>query len=80
MWGRGLATEAGRAVVDHAFDVLGLNRLEADVDPRNVSSARVLERLRFRQEGLLRERRIVASEISDSALYGLLNRDRPEAG
>ena len=80
VWGRGLATEAGRAVVDHAFDVLGLNRLEADVDPRNVSSARVLERLRFRQEGLLRERRIVASEISDSALYGLLNRDRPEAG
>jgi [ribosomal protein S5]-alanine N-acetyltransferase len=75
-WGRGLVTEAGRAVVDHAFDVLRLNRLEADVDPRNVASARVLERLGFRREGLLRERWIVAGEVSDSALYGLLSRDR----
>jgi RimJ/RimL family protein N-acetyltransferase len=75
-WGLGHAAEAGLAVVTFAFDVLGLNRLEADIDPRNSASARVLERLGFRREGLLRERWIVAGEVSDSALYGMLRRDR----
>lgn len=79
-WGHGYAQEAGRAVIGHAFDVLGLNRLEADVDPRNEASARVLERLGFRREGLLRERWIVAGEVSDSALYGLLASDWRAAG
>jgi RimJ/RimL family protein N-acetyltransferase len=74
-WGHGYAQEAGRAVIGFAFDALGLNRLEADIDPRNAASARVLERLGFRREGLLRERWIVAGEVSDSALYGLLRRD-----
>jgi RimJ/RimL family protein N-acetyltransferase len=77
--GHGYAQEAGRAVVAFAFDVLGLNRLEADIDPRNEASPRVLERLGFRREGLLRERWIVAGGVSDSALYGLLRRDRIES-
>ena len=49
--------------------------VEADIDPGNRASARTLERLGFRREGLLRERWIVNGEISDSALYGLLRRD-----
>ncbi|HSC10178.1 MAG TPA: GNAT family protein, partial [Rhodanobacteraceae bacterium] len=40
--------------------------------PRNVASARSLERLGFAKEGLLRQRWIVDGEVSDSALYGLL--------
>jgi RimJ/RimL family protein N-acetyltransferase len=75
VWGQGYAQEAGLAVVRYAFDVLGLRRLEADIDPRNVASARILERLGFTREGLLRERWIVAGEVSDSALYGLLSSD-----
>ena len=55
---------------------IGLNRLEADIDPRNVASAGLLERLGFVREGLLRERWIVGDEVSDSALYGLLASDR----
>jgi RimJ/RimL family protein N-acetyltransferase len=64
--------EALPALVAHAFGALDLNRLEADIDPRNTASARVLERLGFRREGLLRERWIVNGEKSDSAIYGLL--------
>lgn len=75
-WGHGYAAEAVTGVVDHAFCELGLNRLEADIDPRNAASARLLERLGFRREGVLRERWIVAGEVSDSALYGLLRSDR----
>jgi [ribosomal protein S5]-alanine N-acetyltransferase len=70
--GRGLMHEALTALVGWAFDELKLNRLEADIDPRNLASARSLERLGFQQEGLLPERWIVGGETSDSALYGLL--------
>jgi RimJ/RimL family protein N-acetyltransferase len=81
--GRGLMNEALAAVIalafDHRpgapFDDLLLNRLEADIDPRNVPSCRAMERLGFLREGLLRERWIVAGEVSDSAMYGLLRRD-----
>ena len=71
-WSQGYAGEALRGLVDHAFGPLGLNRLEADIDPRNAASARVLERLGFKPEGLLRERWIVRGEKSDTVLYGLL--------
>ena len=74
-WSQGYMAEALPALVDHAFGSMGLNRLEADIDPRNEASARVLERLGFRREGLLRERWIVRGEVSDSALYGLLRRE-----
>jgi len=74
-WGQGFATEAVGALLDHGFDALDLNRVEADIDPRNTSSARTLERLGFTREGLLRERWIVDGEASDSAIYGLLRRE-----
>jgi len=74
-WGRGLMHEALQALVGYAFETLDLHRLEADIDPRNRASARTLERLGFRLEGVLRERWIVAGEVSDSGLYGLLQRD-----
>ena len=74
-WGRAYMDEALRALLRYGFDELGLNRIEADIDPRNEASARSLERLGFKKEGLLRERWIVGDEISDTALYGLVQRD-----
>jgi len=71
-WGRGLMTEALTTLFDFAFDSLALRRLEADVDPRNEPCLRLLERLGFRREGLLRERYYVGGEIQDSVLLGLL--------
>ena len=71
-WGAGYMIEAMRAFVAFAFDHLALRRLEATVDPRNVASARVVERLGFVKEGLLRERSVMKGEITDSSLYGLL--------
>lgn len=76
-WGHGYAGEALRTLVGFAFETLDLHRLEADVDPRNLASCRVLERLGFAREGLLRERWIVDGEVSDTALYGLLRREWP---
>ena len=74
-WGCGYAREALSALLRFGFEALDLNRVEADVDPRNLRSLRVLERLGFKNEGVLRERWIVGGEVSDSAIYGLLKRD-----
>ena len=78
-WGRGIMLEALVELIDHAFDTLGLNRLEADIDPGNQASAKALKRFGFRKEGYLRERWIVAGQASDSELYGLLYRDWVES-
>lgn len=59
-----------------AFGALELRRIEADIDPRNAASCRLVERLGFIREGLLRARWNVAGEICDSAIYGLLAQDR----
>lgn len=75
-WGNGYMNEAASALIEHAFSALDLHRIEADIDPRNSASATLLKRLGFVQEGLLRDRWIIGGEVSDSALYGLLRRDR----
>jgi RimJ/RimL family protein N-acetyltransferase len=75
-WGQGFGAAAVTRLLEFAFVELGLHRLEADVDPRNVASLRLLERLGFRREGLLRARYHVAGEIQDSVLLGLLRDER----
>ncbi|WP_052107941.1 GNAT family N-acetyltransferase [Aerolutibacter daejeonensis] len=74
-WGRGHARGALGKVLEHAFGPLGLRRVEADIDPRNAASCRLVERLGFAREGLLRERWCVGGDLQDSAMYGLLARD-----
>ena len=74
-WGRGYMHEALVALVELAFGRLELNRLEADIDPRNGPSARSLERLGFEKEGVLRERWKINGELSDSLILGLLKRE-----
>jgi len=74
-WGRGIAFEAVTAVLDFGFSALELHRVEADADPRNAASIRLLERLGFVREGTLRERWIVAGELQDTAFFGILRRE-----
>jgi len=71
-WGRGLASEAVSIAIDWALRTLDLQRIEADIDPCNDASRRVLERLGFHREGLLRERFFVGDLANDSELFGLL--------
>lgn len=49
--GRGYMTEGVALAVRYAFDRLGLHRVEADIQPGNVESVRLVERLGFRREG-----------------------------
>ncbi|MCA9635155.1 MAG: GNAT family N-acetyltransferase, partial [Myxococcales bacterium] len=74
-WGRGLMGEALALLLDHAFGPMGLQRLEADVDPRNLRSLALLERHGFVREGYQRGRG--GGGVQDSVLLGLLARERP---
>jgi RimJ/RimL family protein N-acetyltransferase len=70
--GRGYAAEAVRAVLDHLFRVRGLHKVTAETDARNAASARLLQRVGFTREGLLRSHTWIKNEWTDDVLYGLL--------
>jgi RimJ/RimL family protein N-acetyltransferase len=72
LWGRGLVTEAARALVSVGFDELGLHRVWASCLPANPASARVLEKLGFRREGYLRQNLRIHGVWQDSYLYAVL--------
>lgn len=80
-WGRGLAGEAVSLALDWCFRTLDLHRVEADIDPRNMPSRRLLARLGFASEGVMRERFFIGDEATDSEIFGLLAGDwRARAG
>jgi RimJ/RimL family protein N-acetyltransferase len=80
-WGQGLAADAVRTVLEHAFSALGLLRVEADVDPHNAPSLRLLDALGFTREGYARERYRLGGGTQDSVMLGLLAREyRPRQG
>jgi [ribosomal protein S5]-alanine N-acetyltransferase len=74
-WGHGYATEAGRALLAFGFERLGLHRIWARCDIRNTASARVLEKVGMRPEGLLRHDVRRKGEWRDSFLYAILEPD-----
>ena len=71
-WGRGIASEALRAVTDHAFATFDVIRLEAGVFGWNPASARVLEKAGYTLEGRLRQAVMKDGRLTDRLLYGLL--------
>lgn len=71
-WGHGYVHEALRAIIAFGFDTLKLHSIEAQLDPNNVRSARVLERLGFVKEAHLRENYFVHGGFVDTAIYSLL--------
>jgi ribosomal-protein-alanine N-acetyltransferase len=74
-WGQGIMTEAVHAIIAFGFECMGLNRIEADADSRNPASARVLEKIGFRHEGLQREQFFEHGHFHDLLLFSLLKND-----
>lgn len=71
-WNQGFSTEAAERVVAHAFHSLSLHRIQAFCLPTNTGSVRVLEKLGFRREGVLRDYVLKWGHFQDRAVYGLL--------
>jgi ribosomal-protein-alanine N-acetyltransferase len=76
-WGQGLMSEALAEVCRYCFAELGLHSLEANVNPQNAASIRLLERLGFVREAYFRENYYYRGQFLDSAIYSLL---APRAG
>jgi RimJ/RimL family protein N-acetyltransferase len=73
--GRGYATEAAAAVLGIGFERYRLHRVVGRLEPRNIASARVLEKLGMRREAYLRENEWVKGEWQSEAVYALLARE-----
>jgi RimJ/RimL family protein N-acetyltransferase len=74
--GLGIGREAVSALVDALIDGIGVHRIRATVDPRNVRSAHLLEQLGFRHEGRSTSAAFVRGTWEDDDLYALLAEDR----
>ena len=75
LWGKGLMTEALRAVIDYTFDAMDINRIEAQHELTNPSSGRVMEKCGMVREGVLRQRLYNKGQYVDVALYAILKSD-----
>ena len=72
---RGWATEAAGLLLRFGFNDLRLHRIAATCDPRNVASARVLEKIGMLYEGRLREALLIRDGWRDSSVYAILDRE-----
>ena len=73
--GQGFGTEAGRAVVEWAFDEVGLHRISLDVYSFNPGAQRSYEKIGFQVEGRARDTLLWDGEWVDSVLMGMLAHD-----
>ena len=71
-WGNGFATEAASAVVAYGFETLGLHRIFATADARNLASIRVMQKLGMQHEATLRQHRFYRGEHADEVHYAIL--------
>lgn len=74
-WGQGIMTETLTAVLTFGFTRMQLNRVEAYVMTDNAASMRLLQKLGFQQEGLLRQYGYWQNAYHDLHLFALLKRD-----
>ena len=76
--GRGLGTVAQRQLVEHLFATTLANRLQAVTDVENLVEQRVLERIGFRREGVMRGLAFIGGRWRDGVLYARLRNEPPD--
>lgn len=74
-WGQGIASEALKAICKYGIEQLNLQRIEALIEPPNLSSQRLVERLGFIREGLLRNYEFTSGKFDDLYMYSLLRKE-----
>jgi [ribosomal protein S5]-alanine N-acetyltransferase len=74
--GQGFGTAAQHLLVEYLLDHTTANRIEALTNDANIGEQKALERLGFRQEGLMRGRSFLQGKYVGTLVYGLLREDR----
>lgn len=74
-WGKGFMYEAINKIVKFGFEEMKLHSIEANVNPLNERSQKVLERVGFNKEAYFRENYLFDGKFLDSVIYSLLEKD-----
>ena len=74
-WGQGYATEAGKAVIDLAFQKFGAHRVQANCWVKNAASIKVLRRIGLKKEGRLRGYLKRGVVVRDEYQFGMTRQD-----
>ncbi|MCD7033250.1 GNAT family N-acetyltransferase [Metabacillus sp. GX 13764] len=74
-WGKGIASETAKKLLQFGFCEFQMHRIFATCDPRNLASARVLKKAGMKQEGLLRENIKLKSGWRDSLIFSMLKKE-----
>jgi ribosomal-protein-alanine N-acetyltransferase len=72
--GKGIMNEALAAVLNYGFNAMKLHSVEANVNPENIPSIKLLLRHKFIREGYFKENYFFNGRFSDSVVYSLLNK------
>ncbi len=73
--GKGIITEALEKVIQFGFEEMGLNSIEAVIDPENFGSEKVLLKNNFVKEGHFKEHTFFEGKFLDSIFYSLLKKN-----
>jgi len=76
---KGYCTEAVKIIVDYLFLSKDIVRIQAGTNPKNVASQRVLEKVGFKKEGLVRKSVFVRGKWEDGFLYSILREEWKES-
>jgi ribosomal-protein-alanine N-acetyltransferase len=71
-WGKGVMQEALSNIIHFAFTSMEINKIEAKIEPENKSSIRLLEKLNFSKEGVLRQHEFENGKYVDLAILSIL--------
>lgn len=74
-WNKGIITEATEEIIRYGFERLGLNRIEGRCNYNNTGSARVMEKLGMKLEGILREQLKIKGTFMNQKMYSILKSD-----
>nr|WP_256702927.1 GNAT family protein [Paenibacillus sp. FSL H7-0326] len=74
-WNQGIITEATRLIIEYGFTHLGFNRIEGRCSYNNAGSARAMEKLGMKWEGILRGQLKMKGEFVDQRMYAILRDD-----
>ena len=73
-WNQGIMNEVLAEIIRYGFDTMGLHSIEANVNPANQASIKLLEKQGFIQEGYFRESYYYQGRFLDSAIFSLISR------
>ena len=73
--GRGIITKSCKALINHGFTELGLNRIEIKCGVGNDKSRAIAEKLQFKPEGILRQAEWLNGKFIDLYLYAMLKEE-----